>query len=679
MKRRGLLNKATSRGTPTVEIPNQNFVETDDRDEKDEELGARASTPLEVESADASPRTEMNASPTSSQSPYASPKAHDTNNECVICLEALSDVELAPICCLTKSSQRVCRHYFHMHCAQRIRSVDGKGYGEKVQTFYTDSVIKTCPNCRSEFDGVKEVPNPKLKPREWFAVMDYSQQGKLSKEDAVDAVATTIDIEINMLYEILQENWLTWDPDDTGYVKKDSINTLINAICKKIPPFLPEDPIGWFQHWDVEGKDELTKEQVSRAVATTLQSDESEAMELVENIWCLFDMENPNVITKKQFLEPRGLSDTLCASLAEDPRFKSRVTTALTTPKNSKSRANSIDPLCAKPPLEVGMRVRIMSEIGTPRYKWGRVRPGDIGTIRSIDRITNTARVDFAKHPNWRGCLPELEKVPAYLDTYKPWQVGDEVQVLRDLARAKQQQDDRSNWVSSMDATCGKVGKIVVVMPQERKVKVKLPRGTFVYVMENVLRPGVDDPPRLVVGMKVRVKAEVPTPKYQWGNVSPGDVGIVTASNDGNLTCQVSFPRHHDWKGYQPDMEVVEEAPVEDVPSAASSPASSPKRVRVGAHIRVKPSVVTPRFAWGRIKKTDIGVVTAVERTRELVTVDFPTQRNWIGLLTEMETVRVRPPTVEWSCPACTYVNPPEHGTCDMCDGQPPHVVTDSD
>ena len=596
--------------------------------------------------------------------------------ECVICLEALCDNDSGPVCVLTKSKSgnRVCRHFFHMHCAQRIKSVDGKGYGERVQTYFTDSVVKSCPNCRSEFDGVKEVPDPKMKPLEWYQVVEFSKGG-LSKDEIIDCVCATLNIDLSILVSVLEEKWNEWDPNGEG-LSKDTIELALRTIRKRMPrsdepPFLPEDPIGWFDYWDIECEGKLTKAQVAKAVAYTLSSSEKEADELLENIWCLFEMDNPNAISRKQFLEPRGLSDTLSASLAEDPRFKARVETALASPKSRRHESHS-----PKSQLEVGMRVRILTEIGTPRYKWGRVRPGDIGTLKSIDKELCTCRVDFPRQRSWRGYLPELEKVPAYLDTYKPWQIGDEVQIIKDLARAKKQQDERSNWVSSMDATCGKLGKILLVLSAERKIKVQLARGTFVYVMENCVRPGMSDPQKFIVGMKVRVKPEVHTPKYQWGNVSPGDVGAVTAAHNVALTCQVSFPKHHNWKGYQPDMEIVEDASPPASPQNFSPPGSP--RIRVGAYIRVKPSVTTPKFAWGRIHPGDIGTVTAVERSKELVTVDFPRQKNWVGYINEMEVVRVRPPTTSWSCAACTYLNEPASATCDICDSPPPQI-TDSD
>ena len=664
---------------PTVEIPTSGF----------------ASNPNSPQSqspglSEASPRTENNASPTSS-SQYLSPKSQaivEASAECVICLEQLSEIECGPVCVLTRQGHRACKHFFHMHCAQRIKSVDGKGYGEKVQTFYTDSIIKMCPHCRAEFDGVREVPDLKVKPKEWFNLMDYVGHGRLGKDYLVDCLLSTLPFEVNTLYEMIEQNWDSWDPDGKGHVGFTAVQPLMTVVRSKFPPFLPDDPNAWFDHWDVDGNGELTKEQIAKAVAQTLSSCEDEAMELIESMWCLFDKKDktPDVMTKAKFLEPRALCDTLCASLAEDPRFKSRVKSAL-SPKGK--NAHAFDPcMPTSQDLEEGMRVRVMTVIGTPRYKWGRIRPGDIGTLKTIDREKNTCRVDFPKQRSWRGYMPELEKVPDYLVSYRPWQIGDDVQILSDLARAKKQQDDRSNWVSSMDPTCGKVGKITLVIPAERKVKVKLERGTFVYVMENVVRPSMPDPPKLRVGMKVRVKAEVSTPKYQWGNVSPGDVGTVTALHEPTLTCQVSFPRHHNWKGYQPELEVLSDetsdpgsaspspssrnSPVEQQEnSPPGSPCASP-RVRIGAYIRVKPSITTPKFAWGRVAPGEIGVVTAVERTKELVTVDFPNQRNWIGYIQEMECVRLRPPQQEWSCPACTFLNESDAVACDMCDGPPP-------
>ncbi|KAJ9473694.1 hypothetical protein DIPPA_17079 [Diplonema papillatum] len=644
---------------PTVEIPNKNL---DDDDDDEVDTGG-----------DSSPESK---GPGECASPFVS----DGSSECVICLDALNDEDSGSVAVLTKNGKRVCRHYFHMHCAQRIKAVDGKGYGEKVQMYYTDSAIKACPSCRSGFDGVKEVPDPKMKPLEWFTVVDFSQKDRMSKDEVLDGIIATIAIELPLLRSVLDEHWSAWDKDGKG-VRQDMAATMLRTVRKRLPrnaepPFLPENPMGWFDHWDEGCMGYLTKKQVASAVAHTLSSSEEEAKEVVDNIWCILTDSSSGVagtISRKHFLEPRGLSDTLCASLAEDPRFRSRVQTALASPKSG-GRA-SYDAAGKHVELKVGTRVRVKTEIGTPRYKWGRVRPRNIGTIRSIDRRANTCRVDFDKQQSWRGFIPELEKVPAYLDSYREWQPHEEAQIVRDLARAKKQQEDRSNWVTSMDATCGKVGKVILVLPAERKIKIQFSKGAFMYVMENVVRPGMPDPPKIEVGSKVRVKAEVTLPKYQWGSVSQGEVGTVTDTTESTLTCYVSFPRHHNWKGYSPELEVIEESPPEDATGLPeNSPPGSPSspRIRVGAYIRVKPSVTTPKFAWGRVTPGDVGMVTEMERRRELVKVDFPKQRNWMGYIHEMEIVRVRPPNSSWHCRECTLVNQADAASCGACDGPAP-------
>ncbi len=73
--------------------------------------------------------------------------------------------------------------------------------------------------------------------------------------------------------------------------------------------------------------------------------------------------------------------------------------------------------------------------------------------------------------------------------------------------------------------------------------------------------------------------------------------------------------------------------------------------VRVGDRVRVKPSVATPKYKWGSVSHGAIGVVVSAASNGRDVTVDFPQQSNWTGLLSEMEVVPAFHPGV--SCDGC--------------------------
>uniref|UniRef100_A0A671NIU7 Tripartite motif-containing protein 65-like n=1 Tax=Sinocyclocheilus anshuiensis TaxID=1608454 RepID=A0A671NIU7_9TELE len=62
-----------------------------------------------------------------------------------------------------------------------------------------------------------------------------------------------------------------------------------------------------------------------------------------------------------------------------------------------------------------------------------------------------------------------------------------------------------------------------------------------------------------------------------------------------------------------------------------------PFDIVVGERVRVKPSVVTPIHKWGSVTHLSVGVVKKIQG--DLLTVDFPEQRNWTGVVSEMEHV----------------------------------------
>ncbi|KAL1491483.1 hypothetical protein ABEB36_012074 [Hypothenemus hampei] len=65
----------------------------------------------------------------------------------------------------------------------------------------------------------------------------------------------------------------------------------------------------------------------------------------------------------------------------------------------------------------------------------------------------------------------------------------------------------------------------------------------------------------------------------------------------------------------------------------------APASIKIGDKVRVKPTVTTPRYKWGYVTHDSVGIVTAISPNGHDVTVDFPRQQNWTGLLSEMEVV----------------------------------------
>nr|XP_022903495.1 E3 ubiquitin-protein ligase HERC2 isoform X1 [Onthophagus taurus] len=69
-------------------------------------------------------------------------------------------------------------------------------------------------------------------------------------------------------------------------------------------------------------------------------------------------------------------------------------------------------------------------------------------------------------------------------------------------------------------------------------------------------------------------------------------------------------------------------------PSLLSTP-----QIKVGDKVRVKPTVSTPKYKWGYITHDSVGIVRAISLNGHDLTVDFPKQPNWTGLISEMEVV----------------------------------------
>lgn len=54
--------------------------------------------------------------------------------------------------------------------------------------------------------------------------------------------------------------------------------------------------------------------------------------------------------------------------------------------------------------------------------------------------------------------------------------------------------------------------------------------------------------PTIIVGSHVRIRQNVSTPRYRWGSVTTGSIGVVTSiSENGDVT--VDFPQQFNWTG----------------------------------------------------------------------------------------------------------------------------------
>ncbi|KAJ8028688.1 E3 ubiquitin-protein ligase HERC2 [Holothuria leucospilota] len=73
--------------------------------------------------------------------------------------------------------------------------------------------------------------------------------------------------------------------------------------------------------------------------------------------------------------------------------------------------------------------------------------------------------------------------------------------------------------------------------------------------------------------------------------------------------------------------------------------------IKVGDRVRVKRSIVSPKYKWGSVTHQSIGTVTGFSANGKDVTVNFTQQPHWTGLVSEMELVPTSHPGV--MCDGC--------------------------
>lgn len=238
--------------------------------------------------------------------------------------------------------------------------------------------------------------------------------------------------------------------------------------------------------------------------------------------------------------------------------------------------------------VEVGMRVRVRASVQEPRHKWGSVTPSMVGVLASLES-DGDCKVDFAKQHGWSGYAPELELVDLT--------VGDHVMVRSEVKEPK------LKWGT---VHAGEVGSLMEINAGTCKVAFPSCASWTGYLPEMVRVEALP-------GWRVRVRADVKTPIFNWGQVEPGDVGVLlSVDRDGG--CKVDFASQQGWSGCITEMVLV--------PFMA------------GDTVRVK--AVSPAFGWGCVKPGDVGAVTVVEEGGRCL-VDFPAQAGWRGLISDME------------------------------------------
>ncbi|KAL7888353.1 hypothetical protein AOLI_G00033270 [Acnodon oligacanthus] len=255
--------------------------------------------------------------------------------------------------------------------------------------------------------------------------------------------------------------------------------------------------------------------------------------------------------------------------------------------------------------FRVGDRVRVKASVSSPKYGWGSASHRSIGVVTAINGDSMT--VDYPLHRNWKAAVSEMELAPsADLGNFR---VGDQVRVKASVSSPKY------DWGR---ASHGSVGVVTAISGESMTVDFPEHKSWKAAVSEMELAPNTDSG-NFRVGDRVRVKASVSSPKYDWGHASHSSVGVVTDIKGENMT--VDFPEHKSWKAAVSEMEL--------------APSTDSGNFRIGDQVRVKASVSTPKYKWGSASHSSVGVVTAING--EIMMVDFPDHRSWKAAVSEME------------------------------------------
>ncbi|XP_052829652.1 E3 ubiquitin-protein ligase HERC2 isoform X3 [Octopus bimaculoides] len=118
-----------------------------------------------------------------------------------------------------------------------------------------------------------------------------------------------------------------------------------------------------------------------------------------------------------------------------------------------------------------------------------------------------------------------------------------------------------------------------------------------------------------------------------YEEVMEGDIGkVIKLDHDGlhHLNVQAYWQRKGGtyWMRYIH----IELLGFTDVPSSCQT-------IKVGDRVRVKPSVSLPMYKWGSVTHRSVGVVTAIHANGRDISIDYPQQAHWTGVIEEMELV----------------------------------------
>lgn len=239
--------------------------------------------------------------------------------------------------------------------------------------------------------------------------------------------------------------------------------------------------------------------------------------------------------------------------------------------------------------INVGDRVRVHSGI-TPFYGWGSVKASSVGVVCAVSN--EKVLVDFEEQKDWVGRVRHMKLVEKC--RLRP---GAKVRVKASVTTPKH------GWGPVKATSIGTLHRIdsdgdVLIDFKELPLKYWTGRISEIELVAGPSGGGAVC--SIPVGARVRVKPTVSRPRYEWGPVGRTSIGTLqSVLADGDVI--IRFPEHPKWKGRQDEIE------------PAGDPGPEEVQLRVGARVRVRACVSTPRFGWRGVRHSSVGAVQQID------------------------------------------------------------------
>lgn len=251
--------------------------------------------------------------------------------ECGLCYGKLYSSPVAVM--VAGARRRVCKHYVHVVCAQRL-----------MDLFH----VHACPICSTPFSEVVELPNVMLQLDAFWAVVDSNGDGRLSRDELLDVLRATFDVgDLEALAAEVDAKWSAWDASNKGYLTKDDLRrraadggTFADWLVQKwptdrlfrmgsstepTPPPLSESTAAeWFRFYDADGSNTLTGDEIFRGVVKTFRLETKpelmrRAWDIVMQTMAMYDADGSGAIDLDEWSGPDGLAKALVGVLSSAP------------------------------------------------------------------------------------------------------------------------------------------------------------------------------------------------------------------------------------------------------------------------------------------------------------------------------------------------------------------------